>query len=150
MIEKKGKLYLDINDITNFTHQIIRQMGVDKYKPDIVVAPARGGLIIGTMVSHYFDIPFFGINKPMIGLFENPLEKYKKTLIIDDINDKGRTFKYLEACYTKFFPKNERKYAAIVENYSSEFDKVDYYGTEINKVENDVWVIFPWEDWWKR
>jgi len=27
---------------------------------------------------------------------------------------------------------------------------MDYTGMEINKAENDVWVDFPWEDWWLK
>jgi hypothetical protein len=27
---------------------------------------------------------------------------------------------------------------------------MDYVGMEVNKAENDVWVDFPWEDWWTK
>jgi hypothetical protein len=27
--------------------------------------------------------------------------------------------------------------------------QVDYAGKEINKAEEDVWIDFPWEVWWR-
>lgn len=150
MIKRDSKLYLYNSDIEKFTSKIIHDMVAEDYKPEIIVAPARGGLVVGTMLSHYFNVPFYGINKPLQGFYEHPLEKYKKTLVVDDINDRGKTFSYIEVIYSKFFPENQRRYAAVVENLSSSFDGVDYYGTEINKAEEDLWVVFPWEDWFSR
>jgi hypothetical protein len=28
--------------------------------------------------------------------------------------------------------------------------KMDFVGMEVNKAENDVWIDFPWEDWWTK
>jgi len=27
---------------------------------------------------------------------------------------------------------------------------MDYVGLELNKKENNVWVDFPWENWWTK
>jgi hypothetical protein len=46
---------------------------------------------------------------------------------------------------------NNVKFAVLVDNLSSKCDvKMDFTGMEINKAENDVWVDFPWEDWWTK
>ena len=44
--------------------------------------------------------------------------------------------------------ENTVRFAVIVENTSSEFKGVTYYSKEINKLEDDVWIVFPWEEWW--
>lgn len=85
--------------------------------------------------------------------------KRSKILIIDDINDSGATFNWIKkdwqnSClpqetdaWEKVWGANVR-FAALVENAASEFET--NYATEIiDKSEDDVWCIFPWENWWK-
>jgi hypothetical protein len=39
----------------------------------------------------------------------------------------------------------------IFDNLSSRFKAhIDFSGEEINKAENDVWIDFPYEDWWTK
>jgi hypothetical protein len=40
------------------------------------------------------------------------------------------------------------KFATLIDNLASDA-KVDYSATEVNKAEHDVWMVFPWEEWWK-
>lgn len=85
----------------------------------------------------------------------------KKILVVDDINDQGSTLNWLmqdwpSGCH----PNNERwenvwnknvKFAVVVDNLSSNCRvKMDFVGTEINKAEKDVWIDFPYEDWWTK
>lgn len=83
-----------------------------------------------------------------------PLEK--KILIIDDINDTGATFNWIKenwqsTCLPRD-PKWERiwhnnvRFATLTDNLASEFNgKVDYTVHEVNKAEEDVWLVYPWE-----
>jgi len=86
---------------------------------------------------------------------------YKNILIVDDINDSGATFNWIMNDWRSgCFPEddswdevwnNNVKFAVIIDNLSSQCKvKMDYVGKEINKAENDVWVDFPWEDWWTK
>ena len=86
---------------------------------------------------------------------------YKNILIIDDINDTGATFNWLMKDWrSNCFPdddswdevwNNNVKFAVLVDNLASKCEvKMDFVGKEINKAENDVWVDFPWEDWWTK
>lgn len=86
---------------------------------------------------------------------------YKEILIVDDINDTGATFNWIMADWqSSCFPKdpawdevwnNNVKFAVLVDNLASQCQvKMDFTGKEINKAENDVWVDFPWEDWWTK
>jgi hypoxanthine phosphoribosyltransferase len=86
---------------------------------------------------------------------------YKEILLVDDINDTGATFNWImEDWKSGCFPddpawdevwNNNVKFAAVVDNLSSQCKvKMDFVGKEINKAEDDVWVDFPWEDWWTK
>ncbi len=86
---------------------------------------------------------------------------YKNILIVDDINDQGTTLNWImEDWRASCFPDDDTwnevwnenvKFAVLVDNLSSKCNvKMDFVGMEINKAENDVWVDFPWEDWWTK
>ena len=81
----------------------------------------------------------------------------KNILIVDDINDTGDTLAWIKQDWqSSCFPnetnawdsvwgKNVR-FATITDNGASEFDNVDYTCHEINKAEEDVWLVYPWEN----
>ncbi len=86
---------------------------------------------------------------------------YKEILLVDDINDTGATFNWIMNDWSgSCFPddpaweevwNNNVKFAVIIDNLASKCNvKMDFIGKEINKAEKDVWVDFPWEDWWAK
>lgn len=88
------------------------------------------------------------------------LAKYrKKILIVDDINDSGATLNWIKQDWANSVRysewddvwNNNVRIAVLYDNESSSFDgKVDYSAVDINKAVEDTWIVFPWEDWWKR
>ena len=86
------------------------------------------------------------------------ISRRKKILIVDDINDTGATFNWIKKDWQQTcLPddpswntvwQNNVKFAVLVDNASSSFD-VDYYSQIINKGDEDIWVVWPWEEWWK-
>ena len=85
----------------------------------------------------------------------SPLEK--KILVVDDINDTGATFNWIKQDWQSSClpndPKWERiwhsnvRFATLTDNLASDFDgTVDYTVHEINKSEEDVWLVYPWEN----
>lgn len=82
--------------------------------------------------------------------------KQKKILILDDINDTGATLDWIiqdwqSSClpnsphWANVWGDNVR-FAVCVDNLSSQFSrKVDYCAKTINKAEQDVWIVYPWE-----
>jgi xanthine phosphoribosyltransferase len=89
-------------------------------------------------------------------------ETYKHILIVDDINDSGATLNWIMQDWPSgCFPddpawendiwNNNVKFAVLFDNLASGCKvKMDFVGKEINKAENDVWIDFPYEDWWTK
>ena len=86
---------------------------------------------------------------------------HKNILIVDDINDTGATLNWIMKDWPSgCFPDDPSwdevwnynvKFAVLVDNLASKCDvKMDFVGMEVNKAENDVWIDFPWEDWWTK
>jgi hypoxanthine phosphoribosyltransferase len=85
----------------------------------------------------------------------------KRILIVDDINDSGATLNWIrEDWQSGCFPKDKRwkevwgnnvRVACLCDNESSK-SKLDvaYSAVTINKADKDVWIVFPWEEWWQR
>jgi xanthine phosphoribosyltransferase len=84
----------------------------------------------------------------------------KNILIVDDINDSGATLNWIrEDWQSSCFPKDKRwkeiwgnnvRVAVLVENEASKSKlNISYSAVDLNKAEEDCWIVFPWEDWWK-
>jgi len=81
---------------------------------------------------------------------------HKNILIVDDINDTGATFNWIKQDWPAGCMPNDPKwdrvwggnvrFATLTENLASEFDKVSYTCHEVNKEEEDVWLVYPWEN----
>lgn len=85
-------------------------------------------------------------------------ERKKNILILDDINDTGATLAWIKKDWqASCLPKshawgniwhNNVRFATIINNMSSD-EEVDYSSFEINKAEEDCWIVFPWEEFWR-
>jgi hypoxanthine phosphoribosyltransferase len=83
----------------------------------------------------------------------------KKILIVDDINDTGATLEWIRKdwpsgclpnhpAWNAIWNKNVR-FAVVINNEASNYEKIDYSGCNINKLDDPCWVVFPWENWWE-
>jgi uncharacterized protein len=81
----------------------------------------------------------------------------KNILIVDDINDTGATFNWIKQDWQSSCLPNEEnawdtvwennvRFATLTNNDASDFDNVRYTCHEINKAEDDVWLVYPWEN----
>ena len=80
----------------------------------------------------------------------------KNILILDDINDTGATLDWIiedwqgvnlpnDLAWNTVWGNNVR-FAVLIDNLSSKFSrKVNYCAETINKAEEDVWIVYPWE-----
>ncbi len=146
------KRYISQEQINRYCLNIVSMMWADDFKPDIVVGITRGGLLPAIMISHYLGIKMHTIDvrlrdakiKENAKYLKSEMIKGKKILIIDDINDTGETFNFINK---NFGGEDRVRTAAIIHNAPSKFTKLNYYCYGIDKDILPCWNVFPWEEW---
>ena len=163
------KVYYTWQDVENQTQEILRQLQRDAWMPDYVVGLTRGGLVPATLISQYLECPMECLkvslrddnSQPESNLWmsEDAFEQ-KRILIVDDINDSGATLNWIrEDWQSSNLPDNPKwqeiwgntvRVATLVDNESSASElTVSYSAVGLNKAEEDSWIVFPWEEFWK-
>jgi len=146
------KHYYSWQDIEAMCTNIVKQMYADNWRPDYIVGLTRGGNIPATIISNMLDIPceamkvsFRNDDRVDKDFWLSELIMEKNILIVDDINDTGATFKWIWDDW-KLEKLHKVKFATLTENIASEFGDVSYHVHEVNKAEEDVWLVYPWEN----
>jgi xanthine phosphoribosyltransferase len=163
------KVYYTWQDVQRQTQEILRQLQHDAWRPDYVVGLTRGGLVPANLISQYLEVRMETLKVSLrddtsgpesnLWMSEDAFEG-KNILIVDDINDSGATLNYIKQDWqSSCFPNDERwdqvwgnnvRVAVLVDNEASKSKlNVSYSAVDLNKAEEDCWIVFPWEDWWK-
>jgi len=85
----------------------------------------------------------------------------RRILIVDDINDSGATINWIRKDWQgSCVPddpgwsdvwNNTVRIAVLYNNESSNNEiAVDYAAEHVNKFEDPQWIVFPWEEWWRK
>lgn len=146
------KTYLTINDVERYVQDILRQISLDRFKPDYVVGITRGGLTPAVMISHYLDIPlhtlkvslrddsdcetncwmaedafgYVSAEQQEVYMSRWDIDARKNILIVDDINDTGATFNWIKQDWQRSCLPNE-EYA-----WESVWDNTVKFATLVN------------------
>ena len=169
-----NKIYYTWRDVEHYTQEILRQICSDSWRPDYVVGLTRGGLVPANLISQYLGCRMETLKVSLRDdtecesnlwmaedAFGHEMDQPKRILIVDDINDTGATLNYIREDWPSgCFPDNPRwtevwgsnvRVAVLVDNESSKSEiPVSYSAVDINKAEQDSWIVFPWEEWWQR
>ena len=169
-----NKIYYTWSDVEHHTQEILRQIHADAWRPDYVVGLTRGGLVPANLISQYLGCRMETLKVSLRDgaecesnlwmaedAFGHEMEQPKNILIVDDINDTGATLNYIREDWPSgCFPDNPRwnevwghnvRVAVLVDNESSKNQiPVSYSAVDLNKAEEDCWIVFPWEEWWKQ
>jgi xanthine phosphoribosyltransferase len=164
------KIYYSWQDVERQTQEILRQIHNDSWRPDYVVGLTRGGLVPANLISQYLAVPMECLkvslrddtSQPESNLWmaEDAYEG-KQILIVDDINDSGATLNWIMKDWqSSCFPTethwnlvwgNNVRVAVLCDNEASASElNVSYSAVDLNKADEDVWVVFPWESWWTK
>ena len=116
----------------------------DGWRPDAIVAVARGGLVPATHVCHYFDCPIYFIYNDVL---LDTLYGHHRVLIVDEINDTGSTFQRIQSGIFNQPPNDnlDVRYAALYTRYTTSFVADYYLDFEPYFLKDPTWQNFPWE-----
>jgi hypoxanthine phosphoribosyltransferase len=128
-----------------------QKIKTQNYKPDLIIAIARGGIIPSRILSDLLEMPnlsfiqiefYTNINQTL----QEPNLKQtlitnvagKRILLIDDISDTGKSLKLAKTCLTNQ-GAIEIKTATLYLKPQS-ISTSDFY-----EKQTTAWVVFPWE-----
>jgi xanthine phosphoribosyltransferase len=140
--------YYSYEEFTKDTRSLIEQ--VKEYKPEVIVAIARGGLTLAHTISEGLDIRDVQTirtelydeceKRDSISIFgECNFKDKKRVLVLDDISDSGDTLSAVMSHFTAKYRDIEFKTATLFYSKDSKF-KPDVW---IN--ESTQWIDFFWE-----
>lgn len=164
------KIYYSWQDVECQAQEILRQIQLEEWRPDYVVGLTRGGLVPANLISQYLEVPMHTLrvslrddsSEPESNLWMSEDAYHaKRILIVDDINDSGATLNWIKNDWEDSgLPGRSQwdaiwnstvRVAVLVDNEASASElKINYSAIDLNKAEEDSWIVFPWEDWWKK
>jgi xanthine phosphoribosyltransferase len=164
------KIYLSWQDVEHHTQEILRKITHDDWRPDYVVGLTRGGLVPANLISQYLEVPMHALKVSLrdghggsesnLWMAEDAFNG-RRILIVDDINDTGATLDWIAEDWSSGCRPDDPvwkniwggsvRVAVLVDNDTSHTAMpISYYSMDINKEADPCWIVFPWEDWWKR
>jgi hypoxanthine phosphoribosyltransferase len=153
----KDILKLDWDNIDFLINCIADQIQHKRIKFDSIIALGRGGLIPGAALSYklgVLDLQNLGIstredNGKYIDtlIYQKPQEVNKKynILVVDDINDSGRTFTAVKSLLKSQYDIDDKNvyFASLIKRNGTEF--VESNTISGNTVYSTTWLQFPWD-----
>lgn len=147
------------SDIEGLCLDISRQITNDNWKPDYIVGIMPTGAVPALLISHYLNtrLESTHVNESNSWMSEDAFDG-KNILVIDSLTNDD-TFDYIKYDWVDSCnPNNEDwgsifgsnvKFATLVHD-TALTNTVQYYATEINAIDENINVKFPWENFWRN
>jgi len=148
-------LTLTWEDIIHHVAIVAAKIRDSGWKPDTIIAIARGGLVPAMLLSDFLDIKDILTIQlehwPAPGKVEEEVRlkhglpsvdlSQRNVLIVDDVADTGDTLKFaLDYVRNNYRPRTIRTAALHVKKGKTRFIP-DYWGVEIDP---QLWIVYPW------
>ena len=147
-------LYIDQTQFIDDVRTLAAILHAGDWQPDFIVGIGRGGLVPAVFLSHATGIALLSVDHsskvPTFGdeLLGKLAEKTKigeRLLIVDDINDSGKTLRYLKKAFLDAGGiAADLRVAVLIDNIRS-VESVDYRARTIDRNLEPRWFVFPWE-----
>ncbi len=146
--------YIDQDRFVAQVRALAALIANDQWKPDYILGIGRGGLVPAVFLSHATLIPLLSVDhSTQVAPFGDDLLKRiaaqtavgTRILIVDDINDSGRTIAYLRrAIRDGGGDMDSLRVAVLIDNIRS-IERIDYACEIIDRDIDQSWFVFPWE-----
>lgn len=146
--------YIDHDRFVGQVRSLAKVIGTGGWRPDFILGIGRGGFVPAVFLSHATTIPLLSVDhSTQVAPFGDELlaQIARQTaggthiLIVDDINDSGRTIAYLrKAIVGGGGDIKNLRVAVLIDNVRS-IQTVDYRAETIDRDEDQSWFVFPWE-----
>lgn len=151
MVRGKSK-YFEKEDFIDSLNKIVEQIENSNWSPNVIISINRGGCVPGIYLSHRLNLKHKVIDiqlrdsniSPDFKLVKQKIKRFDNILLVDDINDSGKTLKTI---YDLINAYSKKIYNATLIYNQESIIKTDFYGRMIKRSEDKNWYIFPWEEW---
>ncbi|KPF55661.1 phosphoribosyltransferase [Novosphingobium sp. AAP1] len=146
--------YIAYDDFLAIVLTLSQTVGTGDWKPDFVVGIGRGGLVPAVYMSQILNVPMLSIDQSakVPGFADELLVKLatmtkagQRILIIDDINDSGRTIAQVRRLLRAHDTVEDNLRFAVMINNAVSQETVDYAVQTIDRTTDKRWFVFPWE-----
>ncbi|GHC82703.1 phosphoribosyltransferase [Novosphingobium pokkalii] len=146
--------YIAYDDFLAVVRSLAQTVGQDAWQPDFVVGIGRGGLVPAVYMSQILSVPMLSIDQSakVPGFADELLVKLatmtkagQRILIIDDINDSGRTIAQVRRLLRAHETVEDHLRFAVMINNAVSQETVDYAVQTIDRTTDKRWFVFPWE-----
>ncbi|MBB5686590.1 phosphoribosyltransferase [Sphingobium boeckii] len=141
-------------DFVKDVRVIAAAVKADGWAPDFLIGIGRGGLVPGAYLSHATGInllsvdhsaKIYGFGDRLLAELARQSGEGKRLLVVDDINDSGKTIRYLREAMDGAGGVSENVRFAVLLNNIRSPAKVDYCSRTIDRHTSKDWFVFPWE-----
>ncbi len=145
-------LHYSWSDVIGLCELLARKVKESGFKPDVIVAVARGGWVPARILCDYLDVrELYSVKTEHWGVvatpdgearITQPLNvdlKGKRVLIVDDVADTGETIKVVVEHVKSFSPLEVR--IAVVDYKKTSSFAPDFYASVMDEWK---WIVYPW------
>ncbi|MCD6493999.1 MAG: phosphoribosyltransferase [Archaeoglobaceae archaeon] len=140
------------NDIVELCRKLSNEIRKNKFKPDAIVAIARGGWVPARILCDFLNVKdLYSVKTEHWGIVATETGKAritqplnvdfsgKNVLIVDDVADTGETVEIV-AEHVRDLNAKDVKIAVIDYKHTSKF-KPDFFASEMKEWK---WIVYPW------
>ena len=142
---------IPLNDIYSLCSRLAQKIIDSEYKVDIIIAIARGGFVPARLLCDFLDINdmtsvkvthYIGTDKGQKASLKYPLNadiKGKNVLLVDDVNDTGKSIKVALDHLREFDPADIK--TAVMHEKNDSLLATDYH---VEYLGTWKWLIYEW------
>ena len=147
------KIYFNYQEIDRYCRDIAKNAKTD-FNPDLILAIGGGGLIPARIMRTILNIPIYVVtlnyyddndkimSEPkVIQWIDNSILKNKKVLIVDEINDTGKTLEYVISNIDSY----SKLGVAVIHDKVKCKKKLNVDYSVQGGMVKDKWVVYPWD-----